>query len=337
MDLKIIRSALLGFADTGDIKFSKEDLSKAAIKAIYEEVGLSENASTRDFIAHRDEIFALLAEAIDEVLPKTLTDIMGEYADVKTYARDEAPIYKMTTGRRRARLSLKRGARSGIYRAAQWDGALFELPTTPATFGVYVTLEDLLLGRYSLQELYNNVLEAVQEMVYGETVKALRTAKTLAPASHIISDGGENLEANLDKLIRIAKAYGDGTTIFGFSTELSKLQNLKDWAVKADRDDIRAYGTIKLYHGVPVVELPNYLIADGATASWAFKENDIFVLPADTKPVKVALRGDMVIQQDTEPAGGEKWNCSKLFGVGLVLADNVCILTDTSGESTGAY
>ena len=64
-----------------------------------------------------------------------------------------------------------------------------------------------------------------------------------------------------------------------------------------DVNDIRATGRVNLYKGTPVLELPNYILTDGTTASWTFKESDLFVLPGDSKPVKVALKGQLVMEE----------------------------------------
>lgn len=338
MDKQLLKEALRGNAyNVSTTKFSCFDTNKAAIRDVFKEAGLPDNPTGRQLLEKKAPIFSIISEQIDEILPTDLTDIMGAFAEVKSYGRDEQPVFKLTTGKRRARLSIQKGARGGIYRAAQWDSKLMELSTETWTVGAYVTLEDLLLGRVSLSEYYQNILIGFEEKVFAETVVALRQAKALAPASHIVTDDGTHLETQVDELVRIASAYGGNVVIFGFKSELVKLENIQDWKVEADRADKRAYGYIKELHGTPVVELPNYILSDGATINWAFKENDIFVLPGDAKPVKIALRGDMVIVDDKEPAGGEKWNASKMMGLGLLLVDNVCILTDSSNNVAGQY
>ncbi len=336
MDKLLIKAALRGTAYAAD--FSVADTNTGAIKEMLIEAGIDpENYSARDLITKKPVIFAIIAEAIDEILPESVTDIMGAFAEVKTYARDEQAVFTLKVGKRRAHLSIKRGARAGIYRAAQWDNKLMELVTETWVVGDYVSLEDILLGRVSLSEYYQNLVVGFQHRIYEETVAALRSASSLAPASHMITDDGTALESNLDKLVRIAAAYGPNPVIFGFRSELSKLKNLTNWVVDADKEDIRAYGMIKELHGIPVVELPNYILSDGAAIDWAFREDQIFVLPSDAKPVKIAMRGESVIVEDVMPAGQQMWNCHKMMGIGLLLADNVCILTDSSNNEQGEY
>jgi hypothetical protein len=75
-----------------------------------------------------------------------------------------------------------------------------------------------------------------------------------------------------------------------------------------------------------VVELPNYLGADG---NWIYKDNYVFVIPSDAKPVKVALRGDLYIQRNTAAVGSEKWEAHKMMGVGVAMANNFAVINTT--------
>lgn len=337
MEKKLLIDALRGHAVAD---FSATDVNKASIADLCKELGISDRPTGRELAAKKNEMFAIIVEALDEILPKDMQDIAGKWAEILSFGRDEQVVFKLgnAKSKKRARLSIKRGARSGIYRAAQWDSALMELDTVVYTVGMYVTLEDIILGRVSLAEYYQNILAGFEEIIYAECVKALRSAATLAPASHIQNlSASLDINAALDEAIRIARAYGPNVTIFGFISELSKVLNIEDYKSADDRGDIRAQGFVKAYKGVPVVELPNAILADGATIEWAFKEGDIFVLPSDAKPVKVAFRGEGVLVEDKEPAGGMRWDFSKMMGVGLLLADNVCIVKDGSNPVNGRY
>lgn len=333
MNKELIKAALRG---NSIAEFSSENVGSKAVEDILAEFGLNvENVTTRDIIAHKAEMFAIIAEAIDEILPLTVTNILGQFAEVKQFGRGDEVVFEVRKGKRRAKLSIRKGARGGIYRAAQWDNKVMALDTEVWSVGIYVTLEDILLGRVSLAELYQNVLAGFEEKVWEETVAALRTAKTLAPASHIATVSGD-LEQKLDEAIRIARAYGDNVCVFGFRSEVSKIQNIQDFAVREDRTDVREYGFVKIYKGTPVILLPNYILEDGDAITWAFKENDLFILTGDAKPVKIGFRGEAAMVPYTEPGGGEQWDVHKMVGLGLLLADNVCIVTDGT-DTSGRY
>ena len=55
------------------------------------------------------EVMALIEEVIDENLPKRLEDRIGDFAEIKTYARDAEVVFEVRgVGKRRARLSIRK-------------------------------------------------------------------------------------------------------------------------------------------------------------------------------------------------------------------------------------
>ena len=308
-------------------KFSAVDANDAAINAILEHYNL-QDASARDIRAHKAEIFAMMEEAIEEILPAAITDIVGGFVETKTFARDAEVVFEIKgLGKKRARLGIVEGARGGVYKARRLDNKSFQVGVKTFTVSTYVTLEDILLGTYSLAELMANIRDGFVELVYVEAVKALRTAKSKAPGANVAEGNGFNHEGAVDNLIAIAKQYGD-PIIMGFRAAISKIDNGTNWGV-ADAEDIRSRGFVTIYKGVPVVELPNYL-ADENNSEWVFKAGDLFVLPTAAKPVKVAMKGDLTIVETAHPSGSVEQNAHRMMGVGIMLANNVCVYTDTT-------
>lgn len=313
--------------------FSSNDTNEAAINAILETYDLKD-ASAREIRARRNEIFAIIEEVVQEQLPAAIADVVGGFVETKTYARDAEPVFEIKgIGKRRARLGIIEGARGGIYKARRLDNKNFAIPVKTWTVKVFVTLEDILLGNYSLAELMANIRDGFVEKVYIESVKALRTAKTLAPAANVTEQNGFNADA-MDKLVSIANQYGDAV-IMGFRPAIAKINNSVNWTevvpniATGDLDDVRMRGFVGTYKGTPVVEIPNYLL-DETNTKWQYKVEDIFILPAAAKPVKVAMKGDLVIIEDPHPSGSVEQNAHRMVGLGLALANNVCVYTDTS-------
>lgn len=316
--------------------FSSDDANSAAINGICEFLGINMNSSVREIRAYAPAAFALIEEAVDEILPKRLENVMGRFAEVKSFARDAEVVFTMSKlGKNRAKLSIVKGARGGIYRAARLDASSFQMPTEVYTVAVFVTLEDLILGTYTLQELFQNILEGFEEIVYAETIKALTDAKAVASGSfdnHYTAQDS-TLETVLDKCIMRVKAFGT-PIVMGFYSQLAKVfNNLTESAIypnitSQDLDDVRNIGHITLYKGVTLVEIPNYLkdeYADGDNA-WLLDDSYIYVLPTDAKPVKIALKGDLTIVENRQPSGSEKWEAHKIMGVGVAMNHNYAVI-----------
>lgn len=322
--LQGLTAALQGNASTN---FSATDVNDAAIAAILKEAGLPENPSPRQIRDNERAIFSLIEEAVDEILPKKLENVLGGFAEVKTFARDAEVAFNIEkVGKNRAKLTISKGARGGIYRAARLDSRYFSPATSVYTAAVYVTLEELILGTMTLAELFNNILEGFQEVVYKETFNALAHGASAVgeDVNAIIKPvQASELTAALDEVLPKVKQYGV-PTIFGSYKQLSTIANPASEIAPnlMDAQDVRDNGFVQIYKGTKVVELPNYLVND----KWAYDEDVVFVLPAGAKPAKVALKGELEIVRNTQATGSEKWEAHKVMAVGLAMANNYAVI-----------
>ena len=313
--------------------FSAEEVNEAAVKAIMAECGLDENSSARDFRAVEDKAFALIEEAIDTILPKKLEQVLGEFAEVRQFARDAEVVFNIEKiGKNRAKLTIAKGARGGIYRVAKLDKKWFSPSTAVETVAVYVTLEEIILGTMSLSELYNNVLEGFEEKIYKEVFNALAAGQSAAGTGYnaiTTNTTKETLGSAIDSVLPVVKAYGI-PTIFGSYAALSNIYNplaaSSGYPNVEDSADIRRYGFVQVYKGVRCVELPNYLVG---SSDWFYDDDKVFVVPSGVKPVKVALKGDLTLIRNTQAVGSEKWEDHKIVGVGVAMANNYAVLTVT--------
>ena len=342
MNRELLNGIIAALQGTASTNFSASDVNDAAISALLKEAGISENPTARELRAKENTVFALIEEAVDEILPAKLQNLLGEFAEVRTFARDAEVVFNIEKiGKNRAKLTISKGARGGIYRAARLDSKYFSPATTIQTVSVYVTLEELILGTMSLAELYANILEGFQEIVYKETFNALATAVPAAGYNRI--DGGDasnvsttkaSLAASIDAVLPYVKQYGT-PTIFGSYAAVSSIHNplanttyAGGYPNSEDSMDMRKYGFVQVYKGVRIVELPNYLV-DNGNDEWFYDPSYVFVIPSGIKPVKIALKGELQMIRNTQAVGSEKWEAHKLIGVGLAMANNFAVIKVT--------
>lgn len=326
----VLIAALNGVSASAN--FSAEETDRAAINAMLKEIGLDENSSGREIRAKEAAAFALVEEAVDEILPKKLEGVLQEFAEVKNFGRDEEVVFNIEKiGKNRAKLTISKGARGGVYRAAKLDRKYFSVDTGVETVAVYVTLEEIILGKVSLAELYTNILEGFEEIVYKEVFNALASGRAVAGYDRIEKDGSStttkaDLGSAIDKVMPYVKQYGI-PMIFGSYQALTNLSNpASEWHPElVDSAEKRQYGFVQLYKGSKVVELPNYLI-DNKNDTWFYDPSYVFILPSGTKPVKVALKGDLTLIRNNQTVGSEKWEAHKLIGVGVAMANNFAVL-----------
>ena len=325
MNNELLQGVIAALQGSASTNFSATDVNDAAISAILKAAGLPENPSPRQLRDNERAIFSIIEESVDEILPRKLEGVLGNYAEVKTFARDAEVVFNIEKiGKTRAKLTISKGARGGIYRAARLGSKYFAPSTEVYTVAVYVTLEELILGTMSLAELFNNILEGFQEVVYKETFNALAAGSSASGKDAIKPTDTSDLTAALEEVLPLVKQYGV-PTIFGSYKTLSTIYNPATQIAPnlMDAQDVRNYGHVQMYKGTAVVELPNYLVADN---TWAYDENVVFVIPAGAKPVKVALKGELEIVRNTQAVGSEKWEAHKIMGVGLAMANNYAVI-----------
>ena len=191
-------------------------------------------------------------------------------------------------------------------------------------------MEDILLGRVSLGERYNDILEGFQEELRREVFNALAAGAPLSGYDRINGGEASNVTTTLsalgtaiDKVVPYVKAYGV-PTIFGSYAAISAISNpVSNTAL--DSADIREKGFVQRYKGRQVVELPNYLTSL-SNDEWFYDPSYVFVIPGDIKPVKIALRGEAYRQDNKSAVGTEKWELNKRMGVGIARANNFAVI-----------
>lgn len=354
MEKEMLKGLIAALQNQPSANFSAEDVNTAAVNKIMETCGLTADSSVREIRMVQDRAFALIEEAIDEILPKKLENILGQFAEIKQFARDAEVVFDIEKiGKKRAKLTIAKGARGGIYRAARLDNKYFSPAVSVQTVAVYVTLEEIILGTQTLADLFNNVLEGFEELLYKEIFNALATGVPAAGSAYDrIVDGAtsgssgasHNYDANknvlttastlpaaLDMVLPYVKQYGT-PTIFGAYTQLANIYNplanttyAPGYPNNQDSSEIRQYGFVQVYKGVRVVELPNYLV-DETNSEWFYDDSYVFVIPSGAKPVKVALKGELYIKENEQAVGSVKWEAHKILGVGLAMANNYAVI-----------
>lgn len=301
-----------------EINFS--DAQSAAKNALMKYFGL-ENASTRELSRRKYEIFDVINEVIDEVVPGMVQDRTSDFAEIKNIARNEQAIFTIPTtnaSRRRMHKAIQRGARGGIYKAYRLDGKDLAVTTRVESVGYMVTLEELLTGQRLLSEMIGIVADAWVEKIYIEVFQALSSAAASAPSvNKVIGTSNTTVDnAYLDKLIAIVKGYGR-PVIMGFSQHLALISNVQD--LEADALDVRNGGYVRVYKGTPIVELPNYIAAHTDTVvDWVFSEDKIFIMPSEQKPVKLVFQGESFTQEVGQAHGGFEYHNHRMMGLAVL-------------------
>lgn len=326
MDRNTLKQLLIAASKgNGYDSFSTGEVDKAVQAGLKEYLGVSERGMRR----LRAEDFEIIEEVIEELTPKAVEDIVGQFAEVRTFGRNEQVMFNIKqVGGARVMRAIVPGARAGIYKARRLDQGHMQMDTQVETVGYALSLEDLLTGRVTIQDYVSLVTQGFVEVIYQRMIQALKTGALAAPTankSSATANATAAIATALDSVVRVVSAYGT-PTIFAFETAASQIANHGAVAYITDQDDIREYGYVTKYKGRNVVVLPNFL-SDNSNENWVFDEDVIYVLPANEKPIKVAFAGDLHVQEVAIPSGGVEFHAHREVGVGVLMANAIGSIT----------
>ena len=297
--------ALCAAKGTAPANYSMENVNDALVEELSKLAG-----SVNQFMKNRYDIYEIIIEAADEVVPQKVIDAVGIFADVRQVGQGQKALFKTRLGRARARKFLTQVGLSGVYETFRLDNGLFEVGAYAIGGACTIDFERMLDGAEDMAELVSLLTEAQTDAVYQQVQKALRAAfsKTGVPqnnrATGATFDGDEMM-----KLISTVRAYGNGAVIFappefiaamgadaivpitnyGSPTATAGIQGVYH---PQDIDAIHNTGYINLFRGTPIVQIPQSWVDEKNTETWIDPQL-AYVLPTGgEKVVKVVFEGN---------------------------------------------
>ena len=188
-----------------------------------------------------------------------------------------------------------------------------------------------------MSDVYDIVLEGMDEVVYKEIANALATLATSQDISqHNKYTNNTFNEQEMDRLIAIADAYGRATIYctFEFATHMIPVDRWASNEMKQQRWDIGYYTQ---YKGHNVVILPQSF-EDTTNATKVIDPSLAYILPTGSeKPVKVAFEGQTLVRE-VPFKGNEDWSQEiqtyRKLGVALFNVNPGTCVYKISGLST---
>lgn len=278
---------------------------------------------------NKNTIFALIEETIDEILPKKVMEQYSMFAEVRTFAQGDRPVFNKKEGRRRAKQFVTRVGLAGIYEVFKLDKSTFEVPTSAFGGAAQIGFEEFLDGKVDFAEVTEIIMEGLDEVVYEEIAKALIGGISQLPAANQVSHTGFD-EAKMDKLIAIARAYGE-PAIYCTYELAAKILPVSDWVSSEMKNERNAQGYISQYKGNRIVILPQSF-TDETNATKVIDPSYAWIIPTggNDKPVKIAFEGQTIVDEYTNYDRSREIQVYKKLGVVAMMTNNICVYEDTT-------
>ncbi len=310
-----------------DKNFSYSDLNETLRAELNELAG-----SYQLYRENKNTIFTLMEEVINDVLPKKVMEQYGQFAEVKTFAQGDKPVFVQKTStfaRKRAKQFVTKVGLAGVYEVFKLDGKRLEVPTEAWGGAAQVGFEEFLDGRVDFAELIDIVMEGLDEAVYKEIAKALIAAtETLTGANK--STQTQFVETEMDRLISIADSYGKATVYCTYEFAATMVP-AEGWVSDDHRNEKWSNGYLANYKGHNVIVLEQSYVDESNTEK-VIDPSYAWIIPAgdNTKPVKIAFEGPTAIKEVDNHDWSREFRVYKKFGVATLITNNICVYRNTS-------
>ena len=310
----------------GEEKYSYEDLNNAFRAQLKEIAGTP--ALYRE---NKNLVFELMEEIIDDVLPKKVLDQYSQFAEIKTYAQGDRPVFTQritAAARRRAKQFITKVGLAGKYEVFKLDGRSYEVPTSAFGGAAQISIEEYLDGRIDMADVLDIVMEGLDEAIYLEIERALVAAVTDLPAANQTVQTSFD-EDEMDKLISIADSYGQSTIYCTYEFAATMVPS-EGWISDNMKDQKWNNGYLANYKGHRVIVLPQSY-EDETNAKKVIDPSYAWIIPTGAeKPVKVAFEGQTMVREFENHDWSREIQIYKKVGVGAIFTNNICVYQNTS-------
>lgn len=330
-DIKAMKELALQ-AVTGKVaaNFTVEDAHESLRQAMLELCG-----SVNQFMKNRYDIYEIILETADEVVPKSVISAIQMFAETKQVPEGAKLMFtNKTLGKSRAKKFVTRAGLAGVYEAFRLDTSEFEVYTQNIGAAAAIDFDRMLTGAENMGDFMDIITEGTTEAILGEIQKALRAAISVAgrPANNFASEN-TFIAASMVKIINTVKAYGDNVIILAPPEFIAAMG--PDAIVPAmvnttanlgiaqgiyspdDIDSIHKTGLIKIFRGTPVVELPQSF-TDERNITTQIDPQMAYVLPAGKeKVVVVGFEGNQQIWDFNNADNSMEIHTYRKVGVGI--------------------
>ena len=334
--------ALHAVKGTAPDTFTVDNVNEAFADGLKEFAG-----SYNQFMKNRYDIYDIVIEAIDEILPKNVINALGAFADVQQVAQGEKAMFRRSAGRARAKKFLTQVGLSGVYETFRLDATTFEVGAHAVGGGATIDFERMLDGAESLAEVVAIISEGLENAVYVEVQKALNAALAVMPATNVYS--GSWSADEMVKLMNVVRSYGSpvifaapefvaamgADAIVPVGTYGSSYPAVGQYSPK-DIEAIHDFGFINVFRGAPVVQIPQSFVDENNEETYV-NPRLAYIMPAgQEKVVKVVLEGATQIRDHENKDNSMEVYAWKKMGCAILTHHNWAMFENTSLTDTSA-
>ena len=311
----------------GEEKFSYSDLNETLRSELKELAG-----TYQLYRENKNVVFSLIEETINDVLPVRVLEQYGQFAEIKTFAQGDKPVFRQRVteaSRRRAKQFITKVGLAGVYEVFKLDGREYEIQTTAFGGAAQVSIEEFLDGRVDFADLIEIVMEGLDEKIYLEIEAALIGAIENLAENNKYSHNAFD-ETEMDKLVAIADSYGKSTIYCTYEFAATMVPT-EGWMSDDMKNQKWNNGYLANYKGHNVIVLAQSY-TDETNSEKVINPAYAWIIPTGNseKPVKMAFEGTTLVDERANADWSREIQVYKKLGVGALITNNICVYENTS-------
>ena len=310
----------------GDKTFGYSEMNET-LRAEFQELA----PDYRNYKINQNTIFALIEQTIDDVLPARVMEQYSQFAEIKTFAQGDKPIFtqKITqASKRRAKQFIGKVGLAGLYEVFKLDGRSYEVTTNAIGGAAQIGFEEFLDGRVNFADVLDIVMEGLDECIYIEIEKQLIGAVENVQAANKTSQTSF-VENEMDRLIAIADSYGKSAIYCTYEFAATMVPEA-GWVSDDMRNQRWNNGYIASYKGHQVIVLPQSFEDETNTVK-IIDPSYAWIIPVGAdKPVKIAFEGGASVDEYRNYDRSQEVQVYKKVGVRAIFSNAICVYRNTS-------
>ena len=280
---------------------------------------------------NKNTVFALIEQTIEDVLPARVLEQYGQFAEIKTFAQGDKPIFtqKITqASKRRAKQFIGKVGLAGLYEVFKLDGQSYEVATNAIGGAAQIGFEEWLDGRVDFADVLDIVMEGLDACIYVEIEKQLIGAVANVQAANKHSGSGF-IEAQMDRLIQIADSYGKAAIYCTYEFAATMVPTNGSWISEDMKNQKWNNGYLANYKGHQVIVLPQSF-EDEKNEIKVIDPSYAWIIPVGAeKPVKIAFEGQTIVDEYTNYDRSREVQIYKKVGVRAIFSNAICVYRNT--------
>lgn len=289
--------------------FSAEEAQEGLRKALVEVVG-SDKLDYKAMRKNGPQVFALVEEALDRIIPDLVEQQFDVFAETKSYQFGDKPVFTnddealfnvavISEGNNNLRRQRLYTGRSSFTVDTQWKGVK-----------IYEDLYRFMTGRIDWPATVNKIAESYAQHIRLDVYNTF--IGTYATINAPYKATGAVTVDNLSTLIANVEAATNRTAVIvGTKVALGKVPVSYNQSQKA-MDTFNQLGYFGSFQGTDMVVLrQGYQIN---STNWALDDKKLLILPTGgVKPVKILLEGEAIVKETADAMANADMNMEYTF------------------------